>query len=343
MAPKRCLLGRDAKCRRDLYWRTLRWLRDDTCPALRMVLRVRNEWLRSAKDNRFPPCGALCTQPTRLPLPSGHDVRHVSRSSCIYVGVPLRGHRLYVGKTSCHIGTRFSQHVNGKVEADAKNFSFQQAIRRYGEDKYILVPVERLDLRETSAEFMRSLPVRLREQYWIDRLNTRYPKGHNRMNAVNKRHQLESAAPEAGPLRAHGRGTMMVPDDDISRRLVYLQDMYTTTGVIRDVHMKSFKLRNMLRIINFVARRGLSDGYPQPLAAVQKEVLRRIQTPRKLLAGTVKPPLCILPYGSETVEFMNVKELFVEPQLLNLLPPDMRPVIRSVIVCYRYGKCVKGM
>lgn len=76
---------------------------------------------------------------------------------------------MYIGQTSRDIETRWREHISDAFGRDKKfNFAFHRAIKKYGEDAFILEQIEECDNEHLDE----------RERYWIKHYNS-YKNGYN--------------------------------------------------------------------------------------------------------------------------------------------------------------------
>ena len=76
--------------------------------------------------------------------------------------------KIYIGKTTKSIETRFKRHINDAI-SNRLNTHLANAIRKYGKENFI---IEQLDTAQTIEELNK------KEIYWIGKLNT-YENGYN--------------------------------------------------------------------------------------------------------------------------------------------------------------------
>lgn len=85
---------------------------------------------------------------------------------CIYKLTNTKNNKIYIGKTTGSVSTRWREHVSAAISDRAKNdynFLLHKAIRKYGEEAFT---VETIETMETPEELI------LREQYWINYYNS---------------------------------------------------------------------------------------------------------------------------------------------------------------------------
>lgn len=136
----------------------------------------------------------------------------------IYRIINLQNNKIYIGKTTVDLSTRWSQHIYEAKTPTCKGYNFvlHKAIRKYGKNNFSIEVIDAID--DSILEE--------REKFWISYYNCMIPNGYN--------------------MTFGGEGSIKIDRDKV--RNLWNQGTMTLTDIANELQCSKEAIRTILRI-----------------------------------------------------------------------------------------------